>query len=164
MSNATLEAPPAAAAPLSEYEIERGKPLPSFNHGMIQANLICQLSRSQEYRPGSEITLDMGAGQSLTPDLAIYPRQPIDMWHDEARSVRIPALVVEIVSMSQSSAEMRRKVQDYLNHGVKSCWLVDPPLQQVTVFTADGKKKTFEEGVITDPVTGLTADLEAIFA
>ena len=31
---------PAATEVLSDYEEERGKPLPSFNHGTIQADLI----------------------------------------------------------------------------------------------------------------------------
>lgn len=164
MSTAIQEAPPAAAAALSDYEIERGKPMPSKNHGIIQANLTGEFLRSREYRPASEVTLTVGKDRTLTPDLVILPRRPLDIWADEIRTVEPPVMVLEIVSGSQSSSEMTRKVRDYLQHGVKSCWLVDPPMQQITVFTADGKKKTYEEGIVTDPVTGLTADLAVVFA
>lgn len=167
MNTATLQAPPGSSAPpviLSDYELERGKPMPSKNHGIIQARLIVQLDKSQEYQPISEFTLELIPGRPMTPDISICPREPMDLWHDEVRGVLPPVSAIEIVSMSQSSDEMRRKVRDYLDHGVKSCWLVDPPMQEITVFTADGKKKTFEQGIVTDPVTGLTVDLDAVFA
>ena len=59
---------------------------------------------------------------------------------------------------------MMKKVHSYLAHGVMSCWLVDPPLHQIIVFNADGTRKIFEEGLATDPVTGVTADLAKVFA
>lgn len=164
MSTAILEAPPAAAAALSEYELERGKPMPSKNHAIIQTRLIVQFDGNKTYEPLSEVTLDIGMGHPVTPDISIFPRAPMDLWNDEIRVSDPPLVAVEIVSFSQSSAEMTKKVRSYLQHGVKSCWLVDPPMQQITVFTADGKKKTFEEGIVTDPVTGLTADLAVVFA
>ncbi len=164
MSTAQLEVPSAADGVLSDYEIERGKPMPSKNHGIIQTRLGTALSRSEQYEAASEMTIDIGTGSPLTPDLAVILREPMDVWNDEIRSKTPPITTVEIVSFSQSSAEMTKKVRSYLQHGVKSCWLVDPPMQQITIFTADGKKKTYEEGVVTDPVTGLTADLAVVFA
>ena len=32
-----------------------------------------------------------------------------------------------------------------------------------TIFAADGTEARFTEGIATDPVTGLTADLEKVF-
>ena len=161
---ATLEAPHAPREALSDYELERGKPMPSKNHGLIQANLIGYFLQSRDYRPSSEMTLDIGMGHPVTPDISLIPRQPMDLWNDEIRFTEPPVTVVEIVSPSQSSSEMMKKVHGYLAHGVKSCWLVDPPLHQVIVFNADGTRKTFEDGIVTDPVTGITADLAAVFS
>lgn len=164
MSTATLEAPPTRAEAFSEYEIERGKPMPSFNHGMIQANLITEFARSRDYRPVSEVTLDLGMDHNVTPDISLFPRRPMDLWHDANPVKEVPQFVVEIASASQSSSEMVPEVHDYLQHGVPACWLVDPPMHQVTVFTADGKRKIYDEGIVTDPVTGLTADLAVVFS
>lgn len=163
---ATLEAPPAAfpREPLSEYELERGKGLPTMNHALIQARLICAFSLSDKYEAASELSLDLGTGAPAVPDISLLPRTNIDLWNDEARATEPPVSVVEIVSPTQSSSEMVKKVHAYLAHGVQTCWLVDPPLHQITVFHADGTKKIFDEGLVTDPVTGITADLALIFA
>lgn len=50
----------AAVEQLSDYERERGKPMPTLTHGAIQANLISQLSArlKPDYRVVSEVTLD----------------------------------------------------------------------------------------------------------
>lgn len=59
---------------------------------------------------------------------------------------------------------MMRKVHAYLTHGVQTCWLVDPSLHQIIVFNADGTRKTFDEGTVIDPVTGITAEVARIFS
>ena len=60
------------------YEEERGKPMPSSNHGAIQANLIGQFLSHQQFRVYSELNLELG-GSPFTPDLSIYPRAPLDL-------------------------------------------------------------------------------------
>ncbi|MEQ1743781.1 MAG: hypothetical protein ABMA02_00005 [Saprospiraceae bacterium] len=52
----------------SDYEIERGKPMPSFNHGTIQANLLVALINRfrVKFRFTSETSLDL-AGWPSTP-------------------------------------------------------------------------------------------------
>ena len=57
---------------------------------------------------------------------------------------------------------------EYFAFGIKTVWVVSPPLRHVTIFTADGSEALFTEGIATegiatDPVTGLTADLTKIF-
>ena len=56
----------------SEYEIERGKPLPSFNHGIIQANLGAQFMKNEGYRVVSELTLELDEPPHAVPDLCVY--------------------------------------------------------------------------------------------
>ena len=45
-----------------DYELERGKPLPNFNHGAIQATLGIELSVDTRYRVVSELTIDLSEG------------------------------------------------------------------------------------------------------
>ena len=51
----------------------------------------------------------------------------------------------------------------YFAFGIKTVWVVSPLLRHVTIFVADGSEARFTEGIATDPVTGLTADLTKIF-
>lgn len=157
MSAATLENP----APLS-YEEERGKPMPSFHHGIVQMNLGIELARHPGHRVVSEVALLLN-GQGYTPDLCIYPDRKVDFRHDTVKMKEPPLVAVEIFSPSQGSLEIMDKVETYLQAGVKSVWVVAPPLTSITIYTADGKQKGFLEGTVTDPATGIQVQMEQVF-
>jgi Uma2 family endonuclease len=46
-----------------------------------------------------------------------------------------PDLAVEILSASNTEAEMRRKVREYFEAGSRLVWLVDPESRTARVFT-----------------------------
>jgi hypothetical protein len=79
------------------YEEERGKPLPSYNHGVAQANLIGEFLKRRDFRVASELTLQF-EGERYTPDLSVYPRQPVDWRHDEIRRTGLTADVSAVFS------------------------------------------------------------------
>ena len=145
------------------YEEERGKPMPSLNHSAIEVNLGAEFARHREFRTCCELTLDIG-GKSFTPDLSVYPRVPLDLRRDVIRRADPPLLVVEIFSPQQGTQEVMDKVDAYFAHGIKSCWIVSPPMHSIQILTADGRELVLNSGVATDPVTGLTADLAAVFS
>jgi Uma2 family endonuclease len=126
-------------------------------------NLGIEFAKQKQYRVMSEVGLEV-AGRPFTPDLCVYPRQPIDFRRDDVRLTEPPLLAVEIFSPTQGYQEVMDKVEVYLKNGVKSCWVVNPPQRAVTVYLADGSEKTYVEGEIQDPATGLTADLSAVFS
>ena len=144
------------------YEEERGKPMPSFNHAVVQINLGSLFKASVAHRVLSELTLSI-LGTNYTPDLSVYPKRPVDFRHDTIRMTEVPLTTVEIYSPSQGSQEIMDKVDVYLNNGVKSCWVVAPTLKTITIYLPDGKQVSASEGIITDPATGLTADLGMVF-
>lgn len=153
----------AVERPLS-YEEERGKPMPSFNHGAVQANLIGEFLKYREYRVVSELTLDLD-GEPMTPDLSLYPRTPIDVRHDIIRPTKAPLVTVEILSPTQGSYPVMEKVGRYLKAGVKTCWFINPPTRTVTIYSADGTDRTFLPGQqAVDPAIGITADVTAVFS
>jgi Uma2 family endonuclease len=94
----------------------------------------------------------------------VFPREPLDWRHDVIREVKPPLLVVEISSPTQGVQDVMDKADAYFRHGVKSCWIVVPPLRTVRILTADGHEETVHTGVAKDPVCGLTADLGAVFS
>lgn len=154
--------PAAPQRPLS-YEEERGKPMPSYNHSWIQANLIGEFLKHRAYRCHSELTLEI-QGQRLTPDISLYPgTAPIDLRHDIIRQTAPPFLVVEILSPQQASHEVLQKLDLYFAHGVKSCWVVTPPAHALSIYAADGTASHHTSGPATDTVLGLTVDVDALF-
>ena len=121
----------ALARPLT-YEEERGKPVPSFNHGAIQANLIGEFIRQREFRICSELSLELG-GEPFTPDLSIYRRGPLDLRHDTLRATDPPLLAVEILSPTTAKRDRGIKLKAYARFGVKEYWIIDPAAQAVEV-------------------------------
>ena len=69
------------------YEQERGKPMPSKNHGIVQMNLGIEFAKHQDYRTLSELSLELN-GRPFTPDLSVYPRQPANFRHETRRITR----------------------------------------------------------------------------
>lgn len=111
----------------------------------------------------SELSLELDR-HPLTPDLSVYLREPADFRRDKIHLSEPPLVTVEIFSPTQGYQGVMDKVDYYLSHGVKTCWVVNPPLRTVTIYSADGAQKTYVEGQAADPATGLTAELAAVFS
>ena len=107
----------------SDYEKERGKPLPSLNHGTTQAFLIgALLDYRDQYTIASELTLELeGMPGNVTPDLCVYPKLDIDYTYDEIRMTEPPLVAVEIASPTQATQEIVDKIQQMLAAGAQSC-------------------------------------------
>ena len=78
-----------------------------------------------------------------------------------------PDLAVEILSPSNTAAEMARKLADYFGHGTRIVWLVDPDAREVTVHAASaiprqlGDADTLDGG---DVLPGCSTPVAALFA
>ena len=150
------------ANPSLTYEEERGKPLPGVNHSIVEVRLSCEFAQQTDF-VFMELTLDLGQERIRVPDLSIFTTCTIDFRHDEVKVSDPPQTVVEIFSPQQPSQEVMAKLDEYFAFGIQSVWVVSPPLRHVTIFAADGREARFTEGIATDPVTGLTADLGKVF-
>ena len=141
--------------------------MPSQNHSLVQANMIGEFMKERAFRVHSELTLDID-GERATPDISLYPRsRPVSLRADVDRPSDPPLLAVEIVSPHQGMQGMQDvldKVAVYFRHGVKSCWVVVPPMSYVEILTPDGGVRRYTEGTATDPVLGLSVELAAIFS
>ena len=148
----------------SAYEIERGKPLPSFNHGAIQANLVMEFAPYwSKYRVASELSLDLSEWPSV-PDLSILPKQPLDLDHDTIAVAEAPLCVIEIISPTQSLNELTAKARSYFAHGVRSCWVVLPPLRNIYVFSSPNEYQVFKaDETLHDPVLEVSFPLQGVF-
>jgi Uma2 family endonuclease len=64
---------------------------------------------------------------------------------------RVPKLVVEVLSPSDSQGKVNRRIGQYLKRGVPLVWLVDPEVRIVTVYQPGKEFFTLEEA---DELTG----------
>ncbi|AMJ66798.1 Uma2 family endonuclease [Hymenobacter sp. PAMC 26628] len=153
------------AVELSEYELERGKPMPSENHGSIQLNIGFELKlRYREaFRFRSEINIAV-AERIMVPDIGIFPYVKVDLMHDNIVAQQMPLTTIEILSPTQALDELIDKAAKYFDAGVKSCWIVLPQLQAVVVY-ASPTNYTFFHGAQTlaDPATGIELPLGPLF-
>ena len=146
------------------YERERGKPMPSFNHGIAQANLIFALNLACRDRFSIASELSLASEPPMTPDVSVCNMRQPDWLHDEIRVAEAPLTAIEIVSPSQSITDFIPRIEYYFQFGVQSVWLVQPPLKQVAVFTPDMEPKVFIEGEVVDPALGVKIALKEIFS
>lgn len=49
-----------------------------------------------------------------------------------------PDLAVEVVSPNDTLSEVQAKIQDWLTHGTRLVWVVDPKTRTITVYRPDG--------------------------
>ena len=149
----------------SDYEMERGKPMPSLNHGIIQTNTAVALTTRYRstFRFSSETSLDLGDWPS-TPDILIFPPAPLDLKADKIKVKEPPLGVIEILSPTQSLNDLVEKADQYFAAGVKSCWIIIPSMAGVAIYSAPGKYAFFSQNdVAKDETLGLEVPVTEIF-
>ncbi|WP_210519564.1 Uma2 family endonuclease [Hymenobacter terricola] len=153
------------APEISDYELERGKPVPSKNHSIVQANAVFELkTRCRErFRFLSEINIDV-AGRVMVPDIGIFQPMAVDMAQDQIVIEQLPLTTSEILSESQALNELIDKANAYFQAGVKSCWIVLPKMRGVAVYSAPDAYVLFHNPqTLTDPATGIELPLAPLF-
>lgn len=160
-----VEPQASGATVLSDYEIERHKPMPSKNHALLQDNIsfALNLSYRKEYSILPEIALGT-PGKGSVPDLAIYPKLSLDVRNDVTRLSEPPLVTVEILSPEQNLQDLIDKTYRYFEFGVKSCWIVLPSLKTIIVYSGPD---TFDyvkaNATLKDPGTGFELNLSKVF-
>lgn len=149
----------------SEYELERGKPMPSLNHGSIQLNTgAALLSRYRnKYRFTSETSLELD-GWPTTPDILIFPPLALNLRADKIKVKEPPLGIIEILSPTQNLNDLVDKADQYFAHGVKSCWIILPSMEGVAIYSEPGKYAFYTESdVAKDTVLGIEIPVRELF-
>lgn len=104
--------------------------------------------------------LDLGY---LSPEqVARLESIPEDQYIDE-----VPALVAEIISLSETASYIDEKVSDYLTGGARLVWLLYPKTRTATLFRADGTSNRIVQGGVLDGedvLPGFMVPLADVFA
>lgn len=140
--------------------------MPSRNHSRVAHNLSVLLDRfKDQFSIHQQLSLNLN-GWQVIPDLCLYPRGRLssDWLTDEDEVTAPPALVIEILSPKQNLQPLVDKIREYLRHGMKSCWLVEPATRVVSVFPSAGGSRAFAESTVQDETLGIELSLAQIFS
>jgi len=115
---------------------------------------------------GEQGFMELEEGLVRGPDFAFisWDRLPEDL---PAFPAMVPDFVVEVLSLSNTKAEMLRKREEYFRTGVHLVWEVDPRLRTVTVFSSVAEFTVTVEGdtLRGEPVLpGFEVEVSQIFA
>jgi Uma2 family endonuclease len=152
------------AQELTDYERERGKPLPSWNHGMVQAELSRALLNKYDtqYSVVSETTIQF-PNQRMTPDLSVYPLRPKNWRRDPVVMTEMPLLTIEILSPKQGLADIEEKITEMHKAGVVCAWVVLPSLRTIVIYESGKDAHVITAGEVRDNATGISVTIEEIF-
>jgi len=145
----------------SRLELVRGEvvamPSPKAKHGIICSEIARVLANFvKPARLGWVTTNDTGVILERDPDTLRGP--DVAFW-SIIRQPTLPAdyfeippdIAVEVLSPDDRRKEVREKIKEYLAHGVKLVWLVDPETRTVTVYQGSLRGTELDE---SDTLTG----------
>lgn len=150
----------------SDYELERGKPMPSKNHGNIQGNIyfLLRLKFYEQYNFIPEVNVIINDRIKI-PDIGIFNDAAYTPGHDEISVTETPVGVIEILSPKQSMADLISKSYEYFEAGVKSYWLVLPDLKSIYVYHAPNEYEAYvKTGILKDTQLNIELDIAKVFA
>ena len=111
-------------------------------------------SRNLGYVSGEAGMIRMISGRIRLPDVAfvsiddlrggVLPTDPIP--------TLTPTLAVEVLSESNTAAEIQQKLQEYFESGTRLAWIIDPSTRTVMVFERFSKEpdRVLHEGDVLD--------------
>ncbi len=115
-------------------------PPPGFSHGLIAARFAGALLQFVDVRRLGAVAVETGYKLARDPDTVRGPDvsfvrrerieatgKPRGYWSGP------PDLAVEVLSPDDRPSEMTRKVREYLTHGVRMVWVIEPDDRTVTV-------------------------------
>lgn len=162
---ALIETPDVDVSDEIETDPDTDVKMSSRLHSYLQIRIgrLLELAYEDQYTIYSELDLRFASGKTR-PDLCIFPRTVINWLADEVIVQDVPLTTIEILSPKQNLTELIERI--YAKHfpaGVKSVWLVIPPLELITVFLPHQQKINVTNDLLTDPATGLHINLAEVF-
>ena len=118
---------------------------------------------------GADGTVGLFPGLVRIPDVAFtsWDRLPNRRMPAEPIPHLAPDLAVEVLSHSNTEAEMARKRGEYFTAGARLVWIVDPDSRSVTVYTSPTQSNTLAKTDLLDGgavLPGFTLSLRDLFA
>jgi Uma2 family endonuclease len=145
----------------------------SFNHGYLLIRLGILLDRLDTYTAVGDVSLDVSTvdlskfdlktREEIKPDVCLYPKRGLLQPKDILKMKEMPLLAVEILSPKQGLYDIVEKFRLYFALGIRSCWLVEPVLQTVTVYSTSDQWRVFAAGDVVDEPLNIRLALNELF-
>jgi Uma2 family endonuclease len=163
---------------IDNENIEEDTEMGSRNHSIVQTRLVVALSQDERFTPAVEMSLDISqidltkfphlkVKEEVKPDVCLFSNKIGLSWpFDEIRMTEWPLLAIEVLSPRQGSQSILAKFQLYFEKEVKSCWLVDPTLMTVSIYSSLSNFNIFstkKEKEAIDEILNIHLPLQAIF-
>ena len=118
---------------------------------------------------GPDGVMRLWPGLARAPDIAFaaWARFPGGKLTRAAVPNLVPDLAVEVLSRSNTPAEMKRKREEYIRAGVRLIWIVDPATREVHVFAPRRKPVVLTAADVLDGgkvLPGFELPLRELFA
>ena len=151
-------------------ELRHGEPFqvapPKIDHTRVQWQIRRLLERATAGAGivDKEIGFRIGENDYRIADVAFISQSRWDSAQDYL--IGAPELVIEVLSASNTAAEMLEKEQICLANGCQEFWVVDPDLRIVKVMTPDGRGITHQSGqeIPLPLLNNARVSVDAIFA
>jgi Uma2 family endonuclease len=113
--------------------------------------------------------LRLWLGLVRIPDVSFvsWDRIPGGEFPDDPVARLIPNLAIEVLSKSNTKAEMERKLREYFRAGVQLVWLIDPKTRTAQVYTSPTSMKRIGKDQVLDGgevLPGFKLSLQKLFA
>ena len=110
----------------------------SNNHGMRQSDIVIKLyNEKQSGQIITECSIKTPQGVKVA-DVAWASDEFMLLHGDKTPYTVAPEICVEVISLSNSKAEMDEKISLYLNQGAKEVWLCDQE-GKISYFSKNGQ-------------------------
>ncbi len=146
----------------SRFELDAGVALEMPSPGELHA-FVCWLA----IKVMTEYVVRRGNGYLLTndcglivrrapdtvrgPDIMVFLESPSQVKLSKGFCERVPALIIEVLSPSDTMKRTTIRVGQYLKRGVKLIWVLDPADESIYVHRADEYSKVLDS---TEELTG----------
>ncbi len=96
---------------------------------------------------GADATLRLRPGLVRMPDVSFvsWDRIPDRQLPPEAIPDLVPDLAVEVLSESNTAAEIKRKLREYFRAGARLVWVVEPDERTIRVYTSPRRSRLVTE-------------------
>jgi len=160
---------------LLECETNEAVDMGSLNHSFTVGRIAGLLFNDERFTVMPELTLDASqidlsqfgvkAKKDLKPDISVYPNTVKRQRRDIIKMSQMPLLAIEVLSPEQGIEEILAKFDAYFALGIKSCWLIEPPVDVVHVYPKPDEHRTFDmqDTDVIDDVLGIQLPIQKIF-
>ncbi len=130
----------------------------TFGHNLVRDRVCRALHERGPDQTSVEVEFRTVGGRVRRADVVWFRRPPALDLH----ILPVPNLVVEVVSPSDSAAEIRAKVHEYLDAGVDTVWVVYLEAREADIWNRGGQCHMGVRILTADCLPGFELAIEAV--